>query len=379
MHPAALQRSTFKHGSDPIISMMLHATNYLQEEARWHAVVAKQAEADGRFVYAVVTTGIYCRPSCSSRQPARRNVRFYETITEAKQAGFRACLKCGGQPRGGDDRHLTAVRRACGEIEAAEDQAPSLDALAQATGLSPPHLHRVFKKTMGITPRQYWDSIRLTRLKENLLSGEAVAPALYGAGYVSSSRLYEKSDGQLGMTPASYGRGGAGAVIAYASRPSALGLVFVGATAKGVCFVSLGDAEAALVTTLQDDFPDAEMHRDDAGLSQMLNHVAAHLEGREPNVRLPLDVPATAFQRQVWQALSDIPYGETRSYSELAAAIGKPGAPRAVGRACGSNPVALLVPCHRAIGASGRLTGYRWGLKRKKALLDQERALTEQS
>ena len=361
------------------MSTLLHATDYSQEEARWHAVVAKQAEADGRFVYAVATTGIYCRPSCSSRQPARRNVRFYETFTEAEQAGYRACLKCGGQPRGEDDRHLTAVRRACREIEAAEDQAPSLDALAQATDLSPHHLHRVFKKMMGITPRQYWDSIRLTRLKDNLRCGEPVAPALYGAGYGSSSRLYEKSDGQLGMTPASYGRGGAGAVIAYASRPSALGLVLVGATAKGVCFVALGDAEATLITALQSDFPNAEMHRDDAGLGEMLDHVAAHLEGREPNVRLPLDVQATAFQRQVWQALSEIPYGETRSYGELAAAIGKPGAPSAVGRACGSNPVALLVPCHRAIGANGRLTGYRWGLERKQALLDQERALTKQS
>ena len=359
------------------MSTMLHATDYSQEETRWHAVVAKRA--DGRFVYAVVTTGIYCRPSCSSRQPARRNTRFYETITEAEQAGFRACLKCGGQPRGEADRHLTAVHRVCREIEAAEDQAPSLGALAQATGLSPHHLHSAFKKTMGITPRQYWDSIRLTRLKENLRSGEAVAPALYGAGYGSSSRLCERSDGQLGMAPASYGRGGAGAVIAYASRPSALGLVFVGATATGVCFVALGDAEAALVTALQGDFPNAETHRDEAELDEMLDHVVSHLEGREPNVRLPLDVQATAFQRQVWQALSDIPYGETRSYGDLAAAIGKPGAPRAVGRACGGNPVALLVPCHRAIGASGRLTGYRWGLERKQALLDQERTLTEQS
>ncbi|MDG2287002.1 MAG: bifunctional DNA-binding transcriptional regulator/O6-methylguanine-DNA methyltransferase Ada [Alphaproteobacteria bacterium] len=346
------------------------------EEARWDAVVAKQADADGVFVYAVATTGIYCRPSCSSRQPARRNVSFFETRTQAEKAGFRACRKCGGQPKGADDPQLVAVRRACMEIESAEEQAPSLDALAQATGVSPHHLHRTFKKAMGITPHQYWDSIRLARLKENLRSGESVAPALYSAGYGSSSRLYEKPDGQLGMTPASYGKGGAGAVIAHTLRHSTLGLVLVGTTAKGVCFVALGDDEMTLMAGLEQDFPRARLHRDDEGLGEMLDRVVAHLEGREPRVRLPLDVQATAFQRQVWQALSDIPYGETRSYAELAAAIGNPGASRAVGRACGSNPVALLVPCHRAIGADGRLTGYRWGLERKQALLAQEQAAT---
>lgn len=359
------------------MSTMLHPTTYTNEDTRWNAVIGKQAEADGRFVYAVATTGIYCRPSCSSRQPARQNVRFYETSVEAERAGYRACRKCGGQPKGDDDRQMIAVRRACQEIQAADEQAPSLENLAKATGVSPHHLHRVFKKAMGITPRQYWDSIRLDRLKRNLRSGESVAPALYGAGYGSSSRLYEKSDGQLGMTPASYGRGGAGAVIAYASRPSTLGLVLVGATGKGVCFVALGDDEAALIPELERDFPKAERHRDDDGLGEMLDMVVAHLDGREPNIRLPLDVQATAFQRQVWQALSDIPYGETRSYGELAQAIGKPGAPRAVGRACGSNPVALLVPCHRAIGADGRLTGYRWGVERKQALIEQERAIAE--
>jgi AraC family transcriptional regulator, regulatory protein of adaptative response / methylated-DNA-[protein]-cysteine methyltransferase len=359
------------------MSTMLHPSEYLNEHERWDAVVGKQAAADGRFVYAVATTGIYCRPSCSSRQPARKNVHFYETCVAAENAGFRACRKCGGRPKGEDDRQLVAVRRACQEIEAAEEQAPSLETLANATGVSPHHLHRVFKKTMGITPRQYWDSIRLERLKQNLRSGEPVAPALYGAGYGSSSRLYEKSDGQLGMTPASYGRGGAGAIIAYASRSTPLGLVLVGATGKGVCFVALGLSEHLLVDELARDFPKARRHRDDDGLGEMLDTVVAHLEGREPNIHLPLDVQATAFQRQVWQALSDIPYGETRSYGELAQAIGKPGAPRAVGRACGSNPVALLVPCHRAIGADGRLTGYRWGVERKQALLEHEKAVAQ--
>lgn len=359
------------------MSTMLHPGTFKTEDARWNAVIGKQAEADGRFVYAVATTGIYCRPSCSSRRPSRQNVRFYDSISAAERAGYRACRKCGGVPSQADDRHLASVRRACREIEAAEEHAPSLDSLAEATGVSPHHLHRVFKKTMGITPRQYWDSLRLQRLKDNLKAGEPVAPALYGAGYGSSSRLYEKSGGQLGMTPASYGRGGAGAVIAFAVRACGLGLVLVGATDKGVCFVALGDDEAALADELAHDFPKAERHRDDEGLGEMLDAVVAHLEGREPNVRLPLDIRATAFQRQVWQALSDIPYGETRSYAELAAAIGKPSAPRAVGRACGGNPVALLVPCHRAVGADGRLTGYRWGVDRKQALLDQERSIAQ--
>jgi AraC family transcriptional regulator of adaptative response/methylated-DNA-[protein]-cysteine methyltransferase len=365
------------HGSDPIMPTILYATEYANDAARWNAVVGKQAGADGRFVYAVATTGIYCRPSCSSRQPARRNVRFYETCDDAEQAGFRACRKCGGRPKGEDDTQLNAVRRACCEIEGAKEKAPSLDELAQVTGISPYHLHRVFKKKMGITPRQYWDSIRLARLKENLRAGEPVAPALYGAGYGSSSRLYEKSGGQLGMTPATYGRGGVGAVIAFATRASTLGLILVGATGKGVCFVALGDDEAALSTKLEHDFPKAELHRDNEGLGDMLDTVVAHLEGREPNIRLPFDVQATAFQRQVWQVLSDIPYGETCSYGELAQAIGRPSAARAVGRACGSNPVALLVPCHRAIGANGRLTGYRWGVERKQALLEHERTFNE--
>ncbi len=357
------------------MSTMLHPARFETEDSRWHAVLAKQAEADGRFVYAVATTGIYCRPSCSSRRPSRQNVRFYDSVSAAERAGYRACRKCGGVPTGADNRRLDAVRAACREIEAAEEQAPSLEALARATGLSAHHLHRIFKKAMGITPRQYWDSIRLQRLKENLKAGEPVAPALYGAGYGSSSRLYEKSDGQLGMTPASYGRGGAGAVIAYAFRACTLGTLLVGATGKGVCFVALGDDESDLADELASDFPEAQRHRDDDGLGEMLDMVVAHLEGREPNIRLPLDIRATAFQRQVWQALTEIPYGETRSYAELAAAIGRPGAPRAVGRACGGNPVALLVPCHRAIGADGRLTGYRWGVERKQALFDRERSL----
>lgn len=359
------------------MSTMPRPTTDRREERRWQAVVAKDDGADGRFVYAVATTGIYCRPSCSSRRPARRNVSFYETGGEAERAGYRACLKCGGRPKDVNDRHVKAVRQAFRALEAAEEQAPSLDDLAGVTGLSPHHLHRIFKKAMGITPRQFWDSIRLGRLKENLRSGESVAPALYGAGYGSSSRLYEKSDGQLGMTPASFGKGGAGAVIAYAIRPCPLGLVLVGATAKGVCFVSLGADENALAGELESDFPKAERRRDDNGVGGMLDQVVAHLDGRAPSVQLPLDIQATAFQRQVWQALSEIPYGETRSYGEIAAAIGKPGAPRAVGRACGGNPVALLVPCHRAIGVNGGLAGYRWGVERKRALIERERALIE--
>ena len=351
------------------------AAPYGADALRWQAVAGNDKAADGVFVYAVRTTGIYCRPSCRSRLPARENVAFFDSSELAERAGYRACRKCGGQPAAAGRGAVATVARVCRLLEAADESAPSLEDLAEAVGLSSFHLHRMFKKAMGVTPRQYWDARRVERLKQNLRSGEAVAPALYGAGYGSSSRLYEKAGPQLGMTPASYGKGGAGAVIAWATRPTPLGLVLVGATARGVCFVALGEDEAELVATLGKDFPRAELAADPAGLGGMLDQVVRHLEGHEPDLSLPLDIQATAFQRQVWQALTEIPYGETRSYGEIAAMLGKPQAPRAVGRACASNPVALLVPCHRAVGGNGSLTGYRWGTARKRALIEQEQRL----
>lgn len=349
------------------------ATDYADDEARWQAVLAKDAAADGRFVLAVTSTGIYCRPICKARLPLRRNVLFYDSAEEAARAGFRPCKKCLGETSG-DARRMRAVETAVRLLDEAEECAPSLEALAEASGLSPHYLQRSFKAAMGVSPRQYWDARRLDRLKANLKSGEPVAPALYGAGYGSSSRLYEKAKEQLGMTPATYGKGGKGAVIGYTIAACPLGHVIVGATEAGICFLGLGDDPASLEAELRGDFPEAEIVREDTTLGRMVGQVVAHLEGREPHIALPLDVRATAFQRQVWEALMAIPYGETRTYAELAAQLGRPQAPRAVGRACASNPVSLVVPCHRAVGSSGSLTGYRWGLKRKEKLIAGERA-----
>ncbi|WP_420403058.1 bifunctional DNA-binding transcriptional regulator/O6-methylguanine-DNA methyltransferase Ada [Nisaea sp.] len=355
----------------PDSPVSIESKKFQDDAARWAAVTARDAAAEGVFFYAVVTTGVYCRPTCPSRRPRHENVRFYDSPAEAEAAGYRACRKCLGKDAA-EARRREAVTEACALLEAAEEAAPTLEALATATGLSPHHLQRTFKAVTGVSPRQYWDARRLERLRQNLKSGEAVAPALYGAGYGSSSRLYEKARGQLGMTPATYGRGGLGATIAFTTAPSPLGEVLVAATEAGICFVGLGADAAALEAELREDFPKAEILREDETLGRLTDGVLARLAGRTPDRELPLDIQATAFQRQVWEALMTIPAGETRTYGELAAAIGKPGAARAVGRACGSNRVALVIPCHRAVGANGSLTGYRWGVERKRRLLEAE-------
>jgi len=347
---------------------------YATDDARWRAVETRDRAADGRFFVAVKTTGVFCRPFCPSRTPKRANVLFYERPEQARAAGFRACRRCHPDASMPGDPRLEAVRAACRLIESAEEAAPTLEELGAAAGLSPFHLQRSFKAVMGITPRQYWDARRLGRLKANLKAGEGVASALYGAGYGSSSRLYEKAGAQLGMTPASYGRGGEGAVVAYAFADSALGRVIVGATRTGICFVGLGDDETGLLAELRGDYPKATLAADPDGLGATVAEVAATLEGREPHAALPLDVRGTAFQRQVWEALRAIPMGETRTYAELAAAVGRPKAVRAAATACADNPVALIVPCHRVVGSDGAMRGYRWGVERKKALLQAERA-----
>lgn len=355
------------------MTTMIRPQIFQDDTARYRALENRDRTADGAFIVAVKTTGIYCRPVCPSRTPKRQNVMFFKLPEEARAAGFRACKRCHPDDAAPRDPGLDAVRAACRLIEAAEDEAPTLDALGRTAGLSPFHLQRTFKSVMGITPRQYWDARRLKRLKHNLRSGEDVTSALYGAGYGSSSRLYEKAGAQLGMTPASYGKGGAGAVIAYAFADTALGLVIVGATTAGICFVGIGDTEADLLKELRHDYPAATFAADPSGLGETVSEVAATLEGREPHRSLPLDIRGTAFQRQVWEALQAIPMGETRTYAELAAGIGRPKAIRAVGSACAKNPVSLLIPCHRAVGTDGTLRGYRWGLSRKKTLIETER------
>jgi len=344
----------------------------MDEERCWQAVLERETGFDGAFVYAVRSTGIFCRPTCPSRRPRREQVIFFGRAAAAEQAGFRACRRCrpGGPAHAESQSDLAARARQL--IDDHPDQALTLDQLGAQIGASPHHLQRVFKRVIGITPRQYAEARRLDRLKTRLKEGDNVTTALYEAGYNSSSRLYEQAPERLGMTPATYRSGGAGARIGYSTADTPLGRVLVAATERGVCFVSLADADAELEAALAREYPAAAIERDDARLGDWLNAVAQHLSGDQPLLDLPLDVRATAFQWRVWDALKAIPYGDTRSYSQIAEALGDRNAARAVARACATNPVALVIPCHRVVREGGDLGGYRWGAGRKQALLERE-------
>ncbi len=344
----------------------------ITDEDRWRAVAGRDAAFDGAFVFAVATTGIYCRPSCPSRRPKRGNVRFYALPEGAESNGFRACLRCRPRETGSPDPRIECLRRVCSFIESCDQGPPTLETLGKIAGLSPYHLQRSFKRLVGVTPRQYYDACRIERLKSSLRGGDQVTGALFEAGYGSTSRLYEKAPSQLGMTPAAYAKGGKGAVIAYAITDSPLDRLLVGATERGVAAVYLGEDDDVLEAALRAEYPAAAITRDDQGLGRWIEPLLAHLDGRQPHLELPLDVRATAFQRQVWEALRAIPYGETRSYSEIAEAIDNPKAVRAVAHACAVNPVSVVVPCHRVIAAAGAMAGYRWGVERKQKLLDRE-------
>lgn len=340
-------------------------------EAAWQAVVERDRRYRDAFVYAVTSTGVFCRPSCPSRRPRRDRVRFYPTAAEASAAGYRPCRRCRPERDGSRDERL--VRRACELLEADLSEPMTLVELAARTGVSPSHLRRVFRRVTGVTPREYREAKRLERTRTELGAGRSVTATVYEAGFGSGSRLYEKSDAHLGMTPATYGRGGEGMEIRYVVADSPLGRVLVGATARGLCAVALGSDDARLVAALEEEYPKASIERSGDGLDAAVRDVLARIEGREPSAALPLDVRATAFQRLVWQELQRIPRGATRSYGEIAHAIGRPGAARAVARACATNPVAVAIPCHRVVGSGGELRGYRWGAERKRALLDRER------
>ncbi len=348
----------------------------MTDDQMWQAVMARDNGAVGDFVYAVETTGIYCRPSCSSRRPRRQNVHFFPLPEIARQAGFRACKRCLPDTAPASDPELARIREICSFIEArledGLDGPPTLADIAEHVGISPHHLQRRFKRLLGVSPAQYADALRLGRLKSLLKAGDDVTGALYEAGYGAASRLYERAPGELGMTPASYARGGKGARMAFAIAASPLGQLLVAATERGIAFLALGDADAALEAELRAEFPQAEIHRDDVVLGDWVDQVIRHLEGDLPHLELPLDVRATAFQRRVWAELLKIPAGTTRTYSEIAGRLGNPKAQRAVGRACATNPVSIAIPCHRAIREDGGLGGYRWGLQRKRALLDAE-------
>jgi AraC family transcriptional regulator of adaptative response/methylated-DNA-[protein]-cysteine methyltransferase len=335
-------------------------------------VEARDARLDGLFVYGVRSTGIFCRPTCPSRRPSRGNVLFFASAGAAERAGFRPCKRC--SPTLPPHAHLSAlVERVCDLINANPEAAPSLAALGAAVGLSPAHLQRSFKQATGITPRQYAAALRLGRFKEKVRAGEPIAAAAYGAGFGSSSRLYAQAGRELGMTPSAYQRGGAGQVIGYTLAGTPFGRLLLAATERGVCAVSLGSADDELVAELEAEFPAAELRRDDAAPRAWLEAVLANLAGEVPPVPLPLDVAATAFQQRVWAALQQIPYGATRTYAEVAEAIGAPKAVRAVAHACATNPVATVIPCHRVVRSDGGLGGYRWGIERKRQLLEAEK------
>jgi AraC family transcriptional regulator of adaptative response/methylated-DNA-[protein]-cysteine methyltransferase len=342
---------------------------FATDDERWAAVLNRDVSADGAFFYGVRTTGVFCRPSCASRLPRRDNVDFFGSTDEARAAGYRECKRC--QP-GGLPRELDIVNRACAALDADPQQRLTLAQLSEAVHISPFHLQRLFKRVVGVSPRQYQAAQRGAALRDALQRGADVTRATVDAGFGSPSRMYDTAAAELGMAPSEYRRKGAGLRVHYASAPTSLGLVLVATTDKGICKIAFGDDEAPLVDGLRKEFASAELIADPARLAPFIEQIDAYLHGRRQRFDLPLDIAATAFQQRVWEALRRIPYGETRSYSQIAEAVGSPRAVRAVASACASNPVALAIPCHRVVQKGGALAGYRWGVARKAMLLDAE-------
>jgi AraC family transcriptional regulator of adaptative response/methylated-DNA-[protein]-cysteine methyltransferase len=343
------------------------------ESAQWAAVTRRDPRADGQFFYSVSTTGVYCRPSCPSRQARRDHVRFHVTIADAERAGFRACKRCRPNEPGLAETRTAAVGKACRLIEQ-HDEVPGLDALAAAAGMSRFHFHRIFKSVTGVTPKAYAAAHRARRVRDELARQRTITDAIYGAGFNSNGRFYAAAPGVLGMTPTQYRSGGAGERIRFAVGECSLGSVLVAATDKGVCAIMLGDDPGALVRHLQDRFPKASLVGGDAAFERLVANVVAVVEAPDGGIDLPLDVRGTAFQQRVWQALRKIPAGSTASYADIARRIRRPKAVRAVAQACGANPVAIVIPCHRVVRTDGGLSGYRWGVERKRALLEREGA-----
>jgi AraC family transcriptional regulator of adaptative response/methylated-DNA-[protein]-cysteine methyltransferase len=342
-------------------------------DPRWATVIARDRRADGQFVYAVRTTGIYCRPSCGSRHARPENVEFHAGPAEAERAGFRACRRCRPDRVGHGDPAARLVAELCRTIERAESP-PRLEDLARRAGLSPFHLHRVFKSVTGVTPRQYAEAHRSRRLRSGLSAAGRVTDAIYDAGFGSSGRFYGQSQALLGMTPTRYRAGGADTEIRFAIGECSLGSILVAASQQGVCSILLGDDPEALVRDLQDRFPRARLIGGDADFERLVAQVVGLVESPAQGHGLPLDVRGTAFQQRVWQALRAIPPGQKVSYSELARRIGAPRSVRAVAQAVASNPVAVAIPCHRVVRLDGDLAGYRWGVERKRRLLEREAA-----
>jgi AraC family transcriptional regulator of adaptative response/methylated-DNA-[protein]-cysteine methyltransferase len=354
--------------------------NVLDNPELWKAVLSRDTARDGSFVFAVRSTGIYCRPSCPARRPRPEQVSFFQVPEAAEQAGFRACRRCHPRRIRASDPRIELVRQICHALDEHDEEPQTLKTLSAETGVSAHHLQRTFKEIMGITPRQYAESRRLNQFKANVKRGASVTEAMYDAGYGSSRGLYEQSSSRLGMTPATYGRGGKGMRIIYTTAACSLGRLLVAATERGVCSVALSDSDAKLIAALFAEYPNASIDSQDTAISPSLNlwldEVLRLIAGKTPHADLPLDVQATAFQWQVWEELRRIPRGATRSYQQIAEAIGKPKAVRAVARACASNHVALVIPCHRVIREDKGLGGYRWGMERKEKLLKREREIT---
>jgi AraC family transcriptional regulator of adaptative response/methylated-DNA-[protein]-cysteine methyltransferase len=340
-------------------------------DPRWAAIVARDAGADGSFYYSVKTTGVYCRPSCASRTALPQNVRFHKTRKEAEEAGFRPCKRCKPDQAPPAQRHATTIAEACRFIEKS-DAVPNLVQLAKHAGISPYHFHRLFKKTTGVTPREYATAHRDRRVRGALRRDKDITRAIFNAGYSSSSRFYERAHEILGMTPTAYRAGGNRSSIRFAVGECSLGSILVAQSERGICAILLGDDPGALVKDLQDRFPRADLIGGDRKFESVVAKVIGIVDAPKHALGLPLDIRGTAFQRQVWQALRKIPAGKTASYAEIAAKIGSPKAVRAVAQACAANHLAVVIPCHRVVRHDGNLSGYRWGVERKRALLKKE-------
>lgn len=366
----------------PLSEMTLTEKKHLDAALCWEAVEKRDPAQDGRFFFGVMTTGVFCRPSCPARRPLRKNVRFYLTPAEAEQDGLRACLRCHPLATVNRDPNPERIRKVCRYIEshAADSQESgvlSLDRLAERAALSRFHFQRSFQAIVGVSPKQYAEACRLQQLKAGLRGAPDVTAAIYDAGYGSSSRVYERAADRLGMTPKQYRHGGSNLVIGYAVTDSPAGKLLLAATDRGICFVQFGQNREELLSALEAEYPAALIQAMPSPprpeFQRWMEALSAHLAGKQPHLDLPLDIRATAFQMRVWSYLQSIPYGEVRSYAQVAEGIGQPSAARAVASACARNTVAVLIPCHRVIRGTGEPGGYRWGLERKEFLLATER------
>jgi AraC family transcriptional regulator of adaptative response/methylated-DNA-[protein]-cysteine methyltransferase len=348
-------------------------------EAQWQAVLARDAASDGKFVFAVSSTGVYCRPSCPAKRPRRENVTFFRRPQEAEGVGYRECLRCRPKAMSGNPRQ-ELIKSVCRYIEQHLDEPVTLAQISAEFQLSPFHLQRAFKAVLGITPKEYANSCRMRGFRQNLKAGHSVTRAMHEAGYNSTSRLYARTASELGMDPSKYRRGAIAASIRYTCAESPLGRLLIASTDKGICSIKFADSDEELEQGLKQEFPFAIRRRDDRDLAALAHRLVQHMNGTSNEKKkdlasaLPLDIQATAFQRRVWSYLQSIAFGETRSYSQVAKAIHRPSAVRAVARACATNPVAIAIPCHRVLRSDGDLGGYRWGIERKKALLEMESA-----